>query len=156
LYEGMGSRPRQAMKKALEARVLSLQDRRVEALQRADEAQKLVADDPCRIFLAEVLAARADVLEDGGDRDGAKRTLEQASTCAAQWGAEGLAEEYRSAREGGREREFARRLLERYLDARVVSRLLARPERRIADSIDQVAAILFSDIRGYTTLSESL
>ena len=155
-YEAIGSRPRLAMIQALQGKVLSLQDRQADALDRLTEAEHLIAEDPCRIFLAEVLGMRADVLEDGGDRDGPKRLLAQASELAAQCGADGLAEEFRRAVEAVQEREFARSLLERYLDARVVFRLLARPERRIADSIDQVAAILFSDIRGYTTLAEEL
>jgi class 3 adenylate cyclase len=155
-YQSIGSRPRLAMIQALQGKVLSLQDRQTEALERIAEAEKLVAEDPCRIFLAEVLGMRAEVLEDGGDRDGPRRLLAQASELAAQCGADGLAEEFRRAVEAVQEREFARRLLERYLDARVVFRLLARPERRIADSIDQVAAILFSDIRGFTSLSEEL
>jgi class 3 adenylate cyclase len=156
LYDAMGSRPRLAQANALQAKLHSLQDRSADALERVRAAEALVADDPCRIFLAEALAVHADVLEDGGDRDGAIRLLAQANDLAGQCGAEGLAEEFRRAVEEVREREFARRLLERYLDSRVVVRLLARPERRIADSIDQVAAILFSDIRGYTTLSEKL
>ena len=156
LYQTIGSRPRLAMVRALQGRALSLQDRQAEALERIGEAEKLLEDDPCRIFLAEVLAARAEVIEDGGDREGATRLLAQASDLAAQCGADALAEEYRRSVEEVREREFARGLLERYLDARVVSRLLARPERRVADSIDQVAAVLFSDIRGYTSLSERL
>jgi class 3 adenylate cyclase len=156
LYEAMGSRPRLAQAKALRARVRSLQDRPAEALEDVGAAEALVADDPCRIFLAEVLAVHADVLEDSGDCDGATRLLAQVSDLAGQCGAEGLAEEYRRAVEEVRERAFARRLLERYLDPRVVVRLLARPERRIADSAFQVAAILFSDIRGYTALSEKL
>jgi class 3 adenylate cyclase len=156
LYEALGSRPRLAQTKALQAQIRSLQDRQAEALECVTAAEELVADDPCRIFLAEILAVHADVLEDSDDRAGATRLLAQASELAGQCGAAALAEEYRRAVEEVREREFARRLLERYLDARVVVRLLARPERRIADSIDQVAAILFSDIRGYTTLSEKL
>jgi class 3 adenylate cyclase len=156
LFDAMGSRPRAALVKASQAKVLSLQGRQAEALAHVSEAEKLIADDPCRIFLAEVLAVRADVLEDGGDRDSAIRLLAQANDLAMQCGAAALAEECRRSVEEVREREFARRLLERYLDARVVYRLLARPERRIADSIDQVAAVLFSDIRGYTTLSERL
>jgi class 3 adenylate cyclase len=156
LHDSTGSRPRLATVKALQAKVLSLQDHPAEALERVGEAERLVEENPCRIFLAEVLAVHADVLEDSDDRDGATRLLAQASDLAAQCGAEGLAEEYRRSVEEVGERKFGRRLLERYLDARVVSRLLARPERRIADSIDQVAAILFSDIRGYTSLSEEL
>jgi class 3 adenylate cyclase len=156
LYEALGSRPRLAQAKALQAWAHSLHDRQAEALECLSAAEALVADDPCRIFLAEILAVHADVLEDSGDRAGATRLLAQASDLAAQCGAAGLAEEYRHAVEEVRERDFARRLLERYLDPRVVNRLLARPERRIADSIDQLAAILFSDIRGYTSLSEKL
>ncbi len=156
LSEALESSDRLATVKALQAKVLSLQDRPTEALARLSEAEKLVAENPCRIFLAEILAVRAEVIEDGGDREGASRLLAQASEQALQSGAIGLAEEYRRSSEEVREREFARGLLERYFDARVVSRLLARPERRTADSHDQVVAILFSDIRGYTTLSENL
>lgn len=156
LYGELGSRARLAMIKALEARVLALQDRWSEALARADEAAGLVADDPCRIFLAEVLATRAYVLDDSGDADGAARAFSQAGELAAQCGAEALVEDLRRASEEVKERAFARRLLERYLDPRVVARLLARKERRLAESLDQEVAILFSDIRGYTSVSETL
>ncbi|MFM9964328.1 MAG: adenylate/guanylate cyclase domain-containing protein [Planctomycetaceae bacterium] len=156
LCVALGSSDRLAMIKALRAKVLSLQDLHTEALELLSEAEKLVADNQCRIFLAEILALRADVIEDGGDREGATKLLALASEQAAQNGADGMAEEFRRSSEEVREREFARGLLERYFDARVVSRLLARPERRTADSHDQVVAILFSDIRGYTSLSENL
>ena len=156
LCKALESTDRLAMVKTLQAKVLSLEDRSAEALARLSEAENLIADNPCRIFLAEILAVRADVIEDGGDREGASKLLAQASTQAAQSDAIGLAEELRRSSEEVREREFARGLLERYFDARVVSRLLARPERRTADSHDQVVAILFSDIRGYTSLSENL
>lgn len=156
LYEALGSRERLAVVKALQAKVLSLRDNSAAALERLTEAEKLVDHNLCRIFLAEILAVRAEVIEDGGDREGASKLLAQASEQAAQSGAIGLAEEFRRSSEEVREREFARGLLERYFDARVVFRLLARPERRTADSHHQVVAILFSDIRGYTSLSEDL
>jgi class 3 adenylate cyclase len=156
LYQRLGSRPRLAILRCTEARILALQDRFEEALQAADDAAAVVADDPCRVFLAEALAARAWVLDDRGDAEAATRTLARASELAAQSGAEALIEELRSSAEEVREREFGRRLLERYLDPRVVARLLARKERRLAESLLQQVTILFSDIRDYTTVSEKL
>ena len=112
LCQALESSDRLAMVAALQAKVFSLQNRPTEALARLSEAEKLVADNPCRIFLAEILAVRAEVIEDGGDREGASKLLAQASEQARQSGALGLAEEYRRSSEEVREREFARGLLE--------------------------------------------
>src|SRR5262249_32037125 len=132
LFEPIGNRTRLAGVRILQGQILSLQDQAGPALVRVAEAAALVADDACPLFMAEVLAARAEVLDDSGAGDVARQALAQAGELAAQCGADALVEDLRRCAEELREREFAGRLLGRYLDPRVVARVLARPERRVA------------------------
>jgi class 3 adenylate cyclase len=155
-FEAIGVPIRVALAHCTRARALALHDQTEEALELLRVAEKIIAHDPCQLYQAEIKSTQAEVLADSGAPERAVTLLDEARQLAAESGAQVFVEDLRRATEELREREFARKLLERYLDARVVARLLARPERRIADNIEQTAAILFSDIRGYTTVSEKL
>ncbi len=160
-FKALGRMPRLARAYQDQARVLALRDRFEEALALVDRAAEVVREDPCPLFLAEVLLVRAEVLGDRCDvghcdSDEAQRALTQARDLVEGTGCDPLLDHLQRSLDELREREFARRLLERYMDRKVVYQLLARPERRQADSLHQEATILFSDIRGYTTLSEQL
>ncbi len=56
----------------------------------------------------------------------------------------------------GREKQKLRRLFQRYVSPAVVTQLLERPERLVLTGEVRDVTILFSDIRGFTTLSEKL
>jgi adenylate cyclase len=56
----------------------------------------------------------------------------------------------------GREKQKLRRLFQRYVSPEVVSQLLERPEKLVLTGEARDVTILFSDIRGFTTLSEHL
>lgn len=56
----------------------------------------------------------------------------------------------------GREKQKLRRLFQRYVSPEVVSQLLERPETLVLKGEVRDVTILFSDIRGFTTLSEHL
>lgn len=56
----------------------------------------------------------------------------------------------------GREQKKLRRLFQRYVSPAVVGQLLARPERLALSGELREVTVLFSDLRGFTTLSEGL
>src|SRR5262249_16186129 len=145
LHGSVGNRNQQAMALALQAQALSFHDPTHPAPRKRDQAAALACGDTGTLYLAEILAVRADVLTDRSDPEGAQQVLVQARERATRCGAEALVEHLRRYSEELKERESARRLLERYLDRRIVARVLARPERRVAGSVGQAAAVLFSD-----------
>src|SRR5262249_16606913 len=99
LFEPIGNRTRLAGVRILQGQILALQDQAGPALVRVAEAAALVADDACPLFMAEVLAARAEVLDDSGAGDVARQALALAGELAAQCGADALVEDLRRCAE---------------------------------------------------------
>lgn len=55
-----------------------------------------------------------------------------------------------------KEKRFIRKAFSKYVSSTVVDRIVASPERLSLEGEDKEVSILFSDIRGFTTLSERL
>ncbi|MBM4344511.1 MAG: tetratricopeptide repeat protein [Deltaproteobacteria bacterium] len=120
------------------------------------QALALVADDPNRILRAEILDSRAEARADGGRVDDALRDLHQALELVQPTGAVHLANAIANHTVQVRERHAAQQVLSRYMEPKIVSRLLSRGPRRLVENVEQEASVLFSDVRGFTTLTEQL
>ncbi len=120
------------------------------------QALALVADDPNRILRAEILDSRAEARADSGRVDDALRDLHLALELVQPTGAVHLANAIANHIAHVRERHAAQAVLSRYMEPKIVSRLLSRGPRRLVENVEQEASVLFSDVRGFTTLTEQL
>ncbi|MSQ84713.1 MAG: tetratricopeptide repeat protein [Myxococcales bacterium] len=120
------------------------------------KALALVEADPNRILRAEILDSRAEARADGGRVDDALRDLHTALELVGPTGAIYLAGAITNHIAQVRERHAAQAVLSRYMEPKIVSRLLSRGPRRLVANVEQEATVLFSDVRGFTNLTERL
>ncbi len=153
--EGKYSR-RHAIELVLLARIVTLQNDFDQAEQLYARALDLLKDDPNHVLRGEALASRAEERADRGDVDRALSDLHAARELAVATGSARLIQAIRAQEAEIRDRRAAQVVLERFVEPRVASRLVARADRRLAENLQQTATILFCDIRDYTTLTEKL
>ncbi len=138
------------------AQLCSIRDDWTRAFELFDRALEAQRGDENPIVVAEILISKALSHHDKNENERANELLEHAAETLGPVVCPPLQERVRHLRREIRQRSHAKVVLSRYLDHRVVDRLMARPERRLAINVHQEVTVLFSDIRSYSTLSENL
>ena len=155
-YEGLGDSLRLARVLKHMGQIAAVRDEFDAAEEWFQRAIKLVDGDANRIVRAELLDSRAEARADAGRVDDALKDLAAAHVLAEPTGSFHLLNHIAAHAGQIRERHAAQNVLNRYMEPKIVSRLLARGPRRLVENVEQDATILFSDIRGFTHLTERL